>query len=658
MSDDVKDRMTTRQMANAIRALSMDAVQKANSGHPGMPMGMADVAAVLFTEFLKFEAADPEWPDRDRFVLSAGHGSILLYSVLYLTGSPDIGVEDLKNFRQLGAKTAGHPEYGHARGVETTTGPLGQGIANAVGMALAERLANARYGDGAVDHFTYVIAGDGCLMEGISHEAIDFAGRLGLSKLIVFWDDNSITIDGAADISTATDQLKRFDAAGWNVIAIDGHDGDAIRKATSAARASDKPSLIACKTIIGYGAPNKQGTEETHGAPLGDEEIAATRKALDWPHAAFEVPAEILGAWRKAGSKGAAANAAWKKRNPDYKARPDLSGLADVVAALKEKLAAEKPKIATRKASQVALDAIAPSVPAMIGGSADLTGSNLTRAKSQKSVTPGEFDGSYLHYGVREHAMAAAMNGVALHGEFIPYGGTFLVFADYCRPSIRMSALMGKRVVFVMTHDSIGLGEDGPTHQPVEHLASLRAMPNVDVIRPADALETAEAWECALLNEDGPTVLALSRQGLPALREKADKENLVAKGAYVIREAKGERQATFIATGSEVSLALAAADLLSDTGLEMTVISAPSLARFAAQPAAYKNSILGDAPRIAVEAGASFGWERWTGEDGLFIGVDTFGASGPGAAVYKHFGLTPEAIADKTRTHLASIGGV
>ncbi|MEZ5921882.1 MAG: transketolase [Parvularculaceae bacterium] len=658
MNVDEKERVTTRQMANAIRALSMDAVQKANSGHPGMPMGMADVATVLFTEFLKFDAADPEWPDRDRFILSAGHGSMLLYSLLYLTGSPDIGVEDLKKFRQLGAKTAGHPEYGHARGVETTTGPLGQGIANAVGMALAERLANARAGDTAVDHFTYVIAGDGCLMEGISHEAIDFAGRLGLSKLIVFWDDNSITIDGETHISTATDQLKRFEAAGWEVAAIDGHDAAAIRKAIEAAKKSDKPSIIAAKTIIGYGAPNKQGTEETHGAPLGDEEIAATRKSLDWPHAPFEVPQDILSAWREAGAKGAAANADWKKRNPNYAASPDLSGLGGAVAALKEKLAADKPKIATRKASQVALDAIAPSVPAMIGGSADLTGSNLTKAKSQKSVAPGEFDGSYVHYGVREHGMAAAMNGVALHGEFIPYGGTFLVFADYCRPSIRMSALMGKRVIYVMTHDSIGLGEDGPTHQPVEHLASLRSMPNVDVIRPADAMETAEAWECALLNEDGPTVLALSRQGLPALREKANKENLVAKGAYVIREAKGPRKATFIATGSEVSLAVAAAELLGEAGLEIAVVSAPSLERFGAQSAAYKKSVLGDAPRIAIEAGASFGWERWTGEDGFFIGVDTFGASGPGGAVYEHFGLTPEAIAKKTRAHLARIGGV
>ncbi|MGV6821046.1 MAG: transketolase [Parvularcula sp.] len=643
-----------REMANAIRALTMDAVQKANSGHPGMPMGMADVATVLFTEFLRFDAADPHWPDRDRFILSAGHGSMLIYALLYLTGNSDIAIEDIKNFRQLGAKTAGHPEYGHIEGIETTTGPLGQGIANAVGMAIAERLLNARGGDEKANHFTYAIAGDGCLMEGISHEAIDLAGHLGLGKLIVLWDDNSITIDGDTDVSTSTNQKKRFEAAGWDVQEIDGHDPAQISEAISKAQASPKPSLIACKTTIGFGAPNKQGTAQTHGAPLGDEEIAAARKFLDWPHGPFEIPDEILGAWREAGKRGAAAHAEWKARNSSDDDL--LKGLDDAMATLKASLAKEMPKLATRKASQVALNTLVPALPAMIGGSADLTGSNLTKASDQKSVTPSDFAGSYLHYGVREHGMAAAMNGIALHGEFIPYGGTFLVFADYCRPSIRMSALMKQRVIYVMTHDSIGLGEDGPTHQPVEHLASYRAMPNVDVMRPADAMETAEAWECALRNDSGPTILALSRQGVPALRSDADTGNKVEKGAYVIFESNLPRAITILSSGTEVSLAVDAAKQLEAEGIGAAVVSMPSWERFAAQDAGYQTSVLGDTPRIAVEAATSFGWDRWLDREDVFVGVDSFGASGPGNDVYKHFGIMAERVVEEAKRLAAKIG--
>lgn len=640
---------TVRVLANAIRALAMDAVEAANSGHPGMPLGMADVATVLFTEFLKFDAADPDWPDRDRFVLSAGHGSMLLYALLYLTGSPDIALDDLRRFRQLHAKCAGHPEYGLARGIETTTGPLGQGLANAVGMALAERLANARLGDGAVDHHTYVIAGDGCLMEGISHEAIDLAGHLQLGRLVVLWDDNRITIDGPTGLSTSIDQRGRFEAAGWDFREVDGHDVDAVRRALAAARESDQPSLIACHTIIGYGAPRKQGTEQVHGAPLGAEEVAAAREALDWSHAPFEVPDAILAGWRAAGARGSALNADWKRRNPGFAVAPDLSGLGDAVEALKAALAAQPPEIATRKASEIALGALAPHVPALIGGSADLTGSNLTRAKGQRVVVPGDFGGSYVHYGIREHAMAAAMNGIALHGGFIPYGGTFLAFADYCRPAIRMSALMGQRVVYVMTHDSIGLGEDGPTHQPVEHLASLRAIPNLAVIRPADAMETAEAWQCALLFEHGPSALCLSRQALPPLRVNAGANNLVATGGYVLREVEETRDATIIATGSEVSLAVIAADLLAEQSIAAAIVSMPCWEYFARQPASYRQAVLGTVPRVAVEAAASQGWERWTGEHGAFVGIDTFGASGPGGEVYSHFKVTAERVVETVR---------
>ncbi|MGV6801732.1 MAG: transketolase [bacterium] len=643
-----------RDMANAIRALSMDAVQKANSGHPGMPMGMADVATILFSEFMKFDASAPEWADRDRFVLSAGHGSMLIYSLLYLTGYEGMSLQDLKDFRQLGAKTAGHPEYGHAPGIETTTGPLGQGISNAVGMAIAERLANARHGDELVDHYTYVIAGDGCLMEGVSHEAIDMAGHMNLRKLIVLWDDNSITIDGATDISTSMDQLKRFEAAGWDVQAIDGHNRDEIRAALAKARGSDKPSFIACKTLIGKGAPNKEGTAATHGAPLGEDEIAATRENIGWPHPAFEIPETILTNWRAVGLRGQPQRLDWEAKRQDQGAdfAADRSELVAAIHSLKAKLAKEMPKLATRKASKVALDAITATVPAMIGGSADLTGSNLTKADGQKGVTPQDFSGSYLYYGVREHGMAAAMNGIALHGGFIPYGGTFFVFTDYCRPSIRMSALMKQQVIYVMTHDSIGLGEDGPTHQPIEHLSSLRAMPNVNIIRPADAMETAEAWQCAIEAEQTPTILCLSRQGLPALRDNASTENMVAKGAYILRDVEGDRDITFIATGSEVSLAVEAAEALAKEGVSAVVVSMPSWELFDAQTDDYKASVLGDAPRIAIEAGVKMGWEKWLGDGGCFIGLADFGASGPAGDVYKHFGVTVENAIELARDKL------
>ena len=648
--------VTHQDMANAIRALSMDAVEKAKSGHPGMPMGMADVAAVLFRDVLKFDPADPHWPDRDRFVLSAGHGSMLLYSLLYLTGYEGVTLDELKRFRQLGAKTAGHPEYGHCPGVETTTGPLGQGLACAVGMALAERMMNARFGDDLVDHHTYVIAGDGCLMEGISHEAIDLAGHLRLSKLVVLWDDNSISIDGPTSLSTSTDQIARFRAAGWDAFAIDGHNPSEIAVALINARQADRPTFIACRTIIGYGAPTKQGTEAVHGAPLGAEEIAAARQKLHWPHAPFEIPFAVLAAWRYAGERGAGLRAEWQatlNAAPEGQRAALLSTLSGGVPAavherleeLKAQWLEAKPKIATRQASQKVLDAIAPAMPNLIGGSADLTHSNLTHAKGQQSVTAAAFGGSYIHYGVREHGMAAAMNGIALHGGFVPYGGTFLVFSDYCRGAIRLSALMRQGVIYVMTHDSIGLGEDGPTHQPVEHLASLRAMPDVLVLRPADAIETAECWQIALVERTRPSVLCLSRQGLRALRQHAEGGNLTRLGAYVVSEPKGARAATLLATGSEVSLALEAAALLANEGIDAAVVSMPCWELFEEQPAAYQNAVLGGAPVIAIEAAARLGWDRWTGRNGAFIGMTGFGASAPAADLYKHFGLTPERIA-------------
>jgi transketolase len=648
------------EMANAVRFLAIDAVEKAKSGHPGMPMGMADVATVLFSRFLKFHASAPSWPDRDRLVLSAGHGSMLLYALFYLTGLGGLQIEDLENFRQLGSKTPGHPEYGHTKGVETTTGPLGQGLATAVGMAIGERVANARFGNDLVDHYTYVIAGDGCLMEGLSHEAISLAGRLRLSKLIVLFDDNSISIDGAVSLACADDQLARFRASGWSVVRIDGHDADEIAAAIAAERETDRPSLIACRTTIGHGAPSKQGSEKAHGAPLGPEEVAATRKNLNWPYPPFEIPPPLLDAWRAIGQHGGAERKEWLARfdKRDVQTRNAFraaqsgelpTSYAEAIAALRRKFATDAPKIATRQASQAVLDAIAPELPTLVGGSADLTHSNLTKAKSQKPIGPRDYAGSYVHYGVREHAMAAAMNGLALHGGFIPYGGTFLAFADYSRPAIRLAALMRLRAIHVMTHDSIGLGEDGPTHQPVEHLAALRVIPNLLVFRPADAVETLEAWDCALRSTDRPSILCLSRQALPAFRKDPDDANKTALGAYVVREAEGERAVTIIATGSEVALALEAAERLEALGLEAAVVSAPCLELFAEQPKSYQYQVLGLAPRVAVEAMVEGLWRRWIGPQGAFVGMTGFGASAPAEALFREFGITVDAVVDAAR---------
>ncbi|MGD9542033.1 MAG: transketolase [Methylocystis sp.] len=647
-----------RRDANAIRALAMDAVEKAKSGHPGMPMGMADVATVLFQRFMKFDASRPDWPDRDRFVLSAGHGSMLLYALLYLLGYPGMGRKELENFRQLGSPTAGHPEYGHAAGIETTTGPLGQGLATAVGMAIAERLAATRFGDDLVDHFTYVLAGDGCLMEGVSHEAIDLAGHLKLSKLILFWDDNSISIDGPTSLATSTDQIARFAAAGWHVASIDGHDLEAVAEAIAAAQADPRPSLIGCRTLIGYGAPTKQGKESCHGSPLGAAEVDAAREALVWPHAPFELPGDVLDAWRAAGRRGAKVREEWEARraaSPKGAAfeafmKGDVAGeIAKPLAEFRATLVAEKPKVATRKSSEMTLGVINAATQATIGGSADLTHSNFTITKGMGEVAPDDFTGRYIHYGVREFGMAAAMNGIALHGGFVPYGGTFLVFSDYARAAIRLSALMGQRVIYVLTHDSIGLGEDGPTHQPVEHLAALRAMPNLNVFRPADAIETAECWELALVSRHTPSILSLSRQNLPTL-DRPVGENLSAKGAYVLREAAGKRDVTLLATGSEVEIALAGADTLAAQGIKAAVVSMPCWELFEAQSEAYRAEVLGAAPRVAVEAAVRLGWDRWLGERGAFIGMNGFGASGPAAELYKHFGVTAEAVAEAART--------
>jgi transketolase len=645
-----------REMANAIRFLAIDAVEKAKSGHPGMPMGMADVATVLFTQFLKFDAADPAWSDRDRFVLSAGHGSMLLYALLHLTGYEGVGLEDIRQFRQWGSATPGHPEYGHTPGVETTTGPLGQGIATAVGMALAERLMNARFGDALVDHDTYVLAGDGCLMEGISHEAISLAGHLKLARLIVLFDDNQISIDGSTALSCSVDQLARFAASGWSVRRIDGHDPEAVAAAIAAERQTDRPSLIACRTVIGYGAPERQGTEKAHGAPLGAEQVAAARAKLDWPHAPFDIPPAVLAAWRQAGVRGRPAHEAWQARRQgldqatgrrfDDAVKGVLPAALDkALAAERRRFAAERPAIASRQASQQVIDAIAPIFPNLLGGSADLTHSNLTLAKIQRDVGPGSFDGSYVHYGVREHGMAAAMNGIALHGGFIPYGGTFLMFADYARPAIRLAALMGIRVIHVMTHDSIGLGEDGPTHQPVEHLAALRAIPNLLVFRPADAVETLEAWDCALHAASQPSILCLSRQALPALERDSLGENRVARGAYLVTAPAGRRDVTLLASGSEVSIAVQAAARLAEGGLAAAVVSVPCMELFAAQPQAYRQSVLGRGPRVAVEAAVEGSWGRWLGEGDGFVGMSGFGASAPAAVLYREFGITPAAVA-------------
>ncbi|MGD0531810.1 MAG: transketolase [Methyloceanibacter sp.] len=647
---------THRDMANAIRVLAMDAVQKADSGHPGMPMGMADVATVLFTRFLKFDARHPAWPDRDRFVLSAGHGSMLLYALLYLTGVPEMDLGELKRFRQLGSRTPGHPEYGHAPGIETTTGPLGQGLGNAVGMALAERLLNHRYGDEIVNHDTYVIAGDGCLMEGLSQEAISLAGHLKLGRLIVLFDDNQISIDGPTSLSVSDDQLERFTASHWHVTRVDGHDPEAVALAIENARAvTDRPSLIACRTIIGYGAPGKQGSASTHGSPLGEKEISGARERLCWRHAPFEVPKPILASWRAAGARHAAAYERWQTaaKRLDAPAREHLTNpidaevrdkIAAAVNVLKAEFSRDAAKLATRQSSQKVLEKLLPVTPGLIGGSADLTGSNGTLTKLHTIVKRGDFSGTYIHYGVREHGMAAAMNGLSLHGGIVPYGGTFLVFSDYCRPSIRLSALMGQRVIYVMTHDSIGLGEDGPTHQPVEQLAALRAMPNLNVFRPADSVECAECWEIALGTETTPSILALTRQGVPLLRTSHTDESLSAKGAYVLVEPEGGRDVTLIGTGSEVALAAAAARALQAEGIRAALISMPCWRLFEGQSEGYQREVLGNAPRVAVEAAVEFGWQKWLGAEGRFVGMHGFGASAPAEELYKHFRITVEAV--------------
>ena len=646
------------KMADAIRFLAADAINKSNSGHPGMPLGMADVATVLFTKFIKINPSDARWFDRDRFVLSAGHGSMLLYSVLYLLGYPDISLDDIKNFRQFGSKTAGHPEYGHLAGIDMTTGPLGQGITSAVGMALAERRLNAKFGDALCNHYTYVIAGDGCLMEGISEEAISLAGHWKLNKLIVFWDNNNITIDGTVDKASSVDQVKRFKAAGWNVIEVDGQNQKKIAKAVVKAQKSTKPTLIACKTTIGFGAPTKCGTSSCHGSPLGIEELAAMRKNLNWNYEPFEVPAEVLQAWREAGKRSAEEYGRWSAAAEKNKEFADVvagrlpSGWKKGLDALKNQAIDEQTKVATRKASQMCLEKIVPAVPEIIGGSADLAASNLTFVKGMKTITAGDYDGNNVMYGIREHAMAAIMNGMALHGGVIPYGGTFFVFSDYMRPSIRLSALMGLRVIYVLTHDSIGVGEDGPTHQPIEHLASYRAMPNVLMFRPCDVVETAEAWQLAVETENKPSLLALSRQNLPTLRRETA-ENLSAKGGYVISDAdKGkERRATIIATGSEVSIAVEAQALLRKEGIETAVVSMPCTELFDAQDKKYRDGVLGNAPRIVVEAASPFGWDKYLGGKGEIIGIDGFGASGPAGELYKHFGITAEAVAEKVRKY-------
>jgi transketolase len=639
----------------------MDAVQQADSGHPGMPMGMADVATVLFSKFLKFDPTDPHWPDRDRFILSAGHGSMLLYSLLYLTGYADMTLEEIKHFRQLGSKTAGHPEYGHASGIETTTGPLGQGIADSVGFALAERHLRARFGADVVDHFTYCIVGDGCLMEGIGQEAVTLAGHLGLGKLIVLFDNNGISIDGPTTLSTSEDHKKRFQAAGWHVQEVDGLDQEQVTRAIRKARnVSDKPSMIACKTIIGYGAPTKEGTAATHGSPLGKDEVAGARQKLGWTAPPFEIPEPIFTAWRKIGSKGKSQRRKWIKRHAamaegdraefDRGQKGDIPPAVDeAIRAFKQKMASEKPSWATRKSSQEVLEVINPALPETVGGSADLTGSNNTKTASLKPQTATDPLGRYVYYGIREHAMSAAMNGLALHGGVIPYGGTFLVFTDYARGAIRLSALMGVRVIYVMTHDSIGLGEDGPTHQPVEHLAALRAIPNMHVLRPADAIETAECWQIALETRKGPSILALSRQNLPTIRHAGD-SNLSARGAYILA-GEAANPIRLIASGSEVQLALGARDLLAKDGLQAAVVSMPSWELFAAQSDSYRNEVMGGdgTVRVACEAAGGFGWERWLGAKGAFVGMTGFGASAKAADLYKHFGITAEAIAAAAR---------
>jgi transketolase len=648
---------TDRRLANAIRAFAMDAVEAANSGHPGMPMGMADAATALFTRHLKFDAADPHWPDRDRFILSAGHGSMLIYSLLYLTGYARPTIDDIKRFRQLGSPTAGHPENFELPGIEVTTGPLGQGVAMAVGMAIAERHLNAVYGDDLVDHRTFVIAGDGDLMEGVNHEAIGLAGHLKLGRLIVLWDDNSITIDGSTDLSRNEDVVARHQAAQWHTCECDGLNADDVDRAIKEALADPRPSLIRCKTIIGYGAPNKQGTAATHGAALGKEEVEAARKELGLDDEEFTVPDDVLTAWRAAGKRGAIEHALWSERLEESGRKDEfLARLNGKVtdAWLKpylDKLLLDLKPVATRKASELALEAINSAIPATIGGSADLTGSNNTKTKALEPLTAEYYAGRYIYYGIREFGMAAAMNGMALHGGVIPYGGTFLVFTDYARPAIRLSALQKARVIYVMTHDSIGLGEDGPTHQPIEHLQSLRAMPQIEVYRPADAVETAECWALALQSET-PSILALTRQNLTPVRTEAAEENLSARGAYRLKSAENNRKVIILATGSEVEVALGAAAQLEQRGIGTDVVSMPCTERFDAQPAEYREDILPDVSnreilRVSIEAGTTFGWERYTGLHGLRIGIDRFGVSAPASDAFDYFGFTLDKVATR-----------
>ena len=654
-----------KQMANAIRVLSMDAVEAANSGHPGMPMGMADVATVLFANHLKFDPTEPHWPDRDRFILSAGHGSMLIYALLHLTGYADMTMDELRNFRQMGAKTAGHPEFGHATGIETTTGPLGQGISNAVGFAMAERHLNALYGDDLVDHHTYVIAGDGCLMEGISHEAASLAGHWKLDRLIVLFDDNGISIDGPTDIAVSDDITKRFEAYGWQVLSCDGHDMDAVDKAITAAKAdTGRPSLIRCKTEIGKGSPNRAGTAKAHGAPLGADEIQLVRDGLGWDAGPFDIPTDIMNGWRAAGARGKTAFDAWQSRldasasKASFEARMsgDVSAEANTaIQAFKKALADDPQKVATRVASQKSIEALIGDIPSLFGGSADLTGSNNTKVGAHQIFSADNYAGSYIHYGVREHGMAAAMNGAALHGGVIPFGGTFLVFTDYCRPSIRLSALMEQRVIYVMTHDSIGLGEDGPTHQPVEHVASLRAIPNLLVFRPADIVETAECWQLAVENQHRPSILALSRQGLAQLRTSYDAENRTAKGGYILQDSDGAPEVTLMATGSEVSIAADAKAQLEAAGHKVRLVSVPSLELLKEQGASYLDELRGGAKAvIAVEAGLEMGWSGILRTGDGFIGMNSFGASAPAGELYAHFGITADAISAKAKELLAN----
>ncbi len=647
-----------KQMANAIRFLAADMIEKAKSGHPGMPLGIADVATMLFSKYIKVDPQNPKWFDRDRFVLSAGHASSLLYSLFYLLGYKDIDINDIKNFRQLEAKTAGHPEYGHLQGIDMTTGPLGQGISTAVGMALAEKIISSKFGTDVCDHYTYVIMGDGCLMEGISEEAISLAGHWRLNKLIAFWDNNNVTIDGNVSVASSTDQIARFKANGWNTISIDGHNYCQIDRAIKKAQKSNRPTLIACKTTIGYGAPNKCNSPKCHGSPLGTDELTLMRKNLNWTAEPFSVPSDILKNWRDAGKRNNGLVKDWEARAKS-KGKEFLDAISGKLPKgwekelnkLKQEAIKDKPNVATRKASNMCLETIVPSLPNIIGGSADLAGPNMVITKTSKTITANDYNGNNIEYGVREHAMGAIMNGLALHGGLLPFGGTFLVFSDYLRPSMRLASLMGLHTIYVMTHDSIGVGEDGPTHQPIEHLASFRAMPNMLTFRPCDVIETAEAWELAITQSQTPSILALSRQNLPLLRQDT-KENKSAKGGYIIAGDINKRQATIIATGSEVSLAIDAYNKLKEEGINVAVVSMPCTELFDNQDIKYQEEILGNKPRIAVEAASKFGWEKYVGLNGDIIGMDGFGASAPGVELYKYFGITVDEVVDAVKEAL------